>query len=82
MERCCRIAILAVALTLFAPHRPTAGSNRGEPAPDEFARLYAFLKASLEDYDRYLGARGRHEPHRMTFGAELLPANANRGPEL
>jgi hypothetical protein len=83
MEGPRRIAIVAVALLLFAAHHPTAhGSNPGEAAPAEFAPLYAFLKTSLDNYDRYLAAQGRHEPHRLTFGAELLPANANRGPDL
>ncbi len=83
MARPRRIVTATLAVILFAAHRPTArGSNGGEVAPAEFARLYAFLKTSLEDFNRYLGAPGRHEPNRLTFGAELLPANANRGPEL
>jgi len=48
--------------------------------PPEFQSLYDELDAALTAFDKSLDASGRNYP--VTFAAELLPANGNRGAEL
>ena len=70
------ILLASGALSLF-------GGVRGSPdVPSEYQQLYSFLEATLNAFDPYLNSRdtGAHYP--VIFGAELLPANSNRGTEL
>lgn len=50
--------------------------------PREYRSLYSSLKSSLDDYEKYLSSKNISETRRVLFGAELLPANANRGLDL
>jgi hypothetical protein len=53
----------------------------GAQVPAEYQQLYSDLKAALDEYGTYLSSRtGPSYP--IIFGAELLPANGNRGSDL
>ena len=50
--------------------------------PAEYRQLYSTLESSLESFDAYLDSHTTGTTYPVIFGSELLPANANRGPEL
>ncbi|MEW6335986.1 MAG: hypothetical protein ACOY3Y_00720 [Acidobacteriota bacterium] len=51
----------------------------GQQVPAEHADLYAYLGGKLEAFDSRLDARWDGTRHSVTFAAELLTANGNRG---
>ncbi|MBO3832242.1 MAG: hypothetical protein FGF51_02495 [Candidatus Brockarchaeota archaeon] len=75
------IAIILFLFILFLATVLILGILRGN-VPREYRELYSRLKASLDDYERHLDSKNVNAAHRIIFGAELLPANANRGPDL
>jgi hypothetical protein len=54
----------------------------GESVPREFQAIYSLLEKQLRDFDARLDAREKGTAAPVVFGAELLPANCNRGQEL
>lgn len=52
------------------------------PVPDEYQALYASLAESLESFHDYLDAHWDGTRASTAFGAELGPANGNRGEKL
>ena len=50
--------------------------------PSEYQQLYTNLKGSLDQYDAYLSSHSTRMSSPVVFGAELLPANSNRGSDL
>jgi hypothetical protein len=65
-----------------ATKAPTAPRATPPPAsvPREFQSLYDELDTTLTAFDKSFDASGGNYP--VTFAAELLPANGNRGAEL
>jgi hypothetical protein len=56
--------------------------NSATPAiPAEYDGVYANLKSALDRFDIWLDGQGTQQ-NTPVFGAELLPANCNRGEEL
>jgi hypothetical protein len=53
-----------------------------KPVPPEFTGLYSNLKTALDGFNTVLDSRSSTLVHPVTFGAELLAANGNRGEEL
>lgn len=51
----------------------------GQEVPAEHAELYAYLDGKLEAFDATLDSRWDGARHPVTFAAELLTANGNRG---
>jgi hypothetical protein len=76
--------LLAGCLVLFCSGGPRRRPvQRGAPeVPAAFQSLYTFLDRSLDGLDRYLDSQAPPARRSMIFSAELLPANANRGPAL
>jgi len=58
----------------------TAPSPTAARVPTEFQALYNELDTALTAFDQSFDASGT--PYPVTFAAELLPANGNRGTEL
>jgi len=56
----------------------------GQPAdvPDEYKSMYATLGANLDRYEAALNGSDTGQRYPVTFGAELLLANSNRGEAL
>lgn len=63
-------------LTLFG------GTAASPNVPSEYQQLYSFLEANLNNFDTYLDSRDTGANYQVIFGAELLPANSNRGTDL
>jgi len=61
---------------------PPPTRNSATPVPAEYQSLYAELAKPLDDFANRLNAQPKIEPRALTFAAELLPANGNRGEEL
>ncbi|MEM3659840.1 MAG: hypothetical protein QXU11_05425 [Thermoproteota archaeon] len=74
------VALILLLLILFSAIFLVARILRGS-VPLEYCALYSRLKSSLDDYEKHLDSRS-YEAGEIIFGAELLPANANRGPDL
>lgn len=74
------VALILFLLILFSATFLVARILRGS-VPLEYRALYSRLKSSLDDYEKHLDSRP-YEANEIIFGAELLPANANRGPDL
>ncbi len=88
------LGLLAACRARQAPPTPTAptvtplavtpAATRALPAPapvpSEFRALYDELDAALAAFDKSFDASGGNFP--VTFAAELLPANGNRGADL
>lgn len=53
--------------------------SAGPPVPDQYRQLYDYLNSTLDSYDAYLTSLNLSSTHAVTFAAELLPANGNRG---
>ena len=73
----------ASALTSPLRPSPTRRGVGGEviaPVPPEFQALYNELDTALTTFDQSFNAPSGNTP--VTFAAELLPANGNRGTEL
>jgi hypothetical protein len=66
--------------------RENPGTLSASPVPSEYRTMYDTLKDALDRFDAALKPnptvmlRSYYRP--LIFGAELLPANANRGPDL
>lgn len=69
--------LTAVGLTLAIAF--TAGPAAGQVVPAEYSGLYTFLLGKLEAFDSALDARWDGTRYPVTFAAELLTANGNRG---
>ena len=52
------------------------------PVPAEYQQLYSNLKTSLDSFNSQLGTRITGANYTVICGAELLPANSNRGEAL
>lgn len=61
---------------------PTSLAQTNAQVPPEYTQLYSTLQSALNDYSNYLSAIGNSTVHPVTLGAELLPANGNRGTAL
>ena len=79
------LARLAICVLLLGPgacgHESAPAPDRGA-VPAEFQDLYGSLQATLDSFNRTLDARGSGTRTPVTFSAELLTANANRGQQL
>ena len=96
MSKCGRITGVVLALLLLVPlasckltAKPgstTAATSASlsvtAAVPVEYRDLYSALKKDLDRFDSYLKSRDTGARYPVVFGAELLPANSNRGPEL
>jgi hypothetical protein len=58
------------------------GDEKSAAVPAEYQRTYSALKNILAEFDARLNSLGRRTKNRVIFGAELLPANCNRGKDL
>lgn len=67
---------LKIALIEFAGPRLT------EAIPAEHRQLYDQISEGLDKYEKFFNENKKSEDHQVIFGAELLPANGNRGEEL
>lgn len=47
--------------------------------PAEYQSLYSELETKLNDFEKYLDSQPEKEEHPVTFAADFLPANGNRG---
>lgn len=67
-----------------APPRATSPSAVAAPAPipAEYQPLYAYLGGRLDDFAKQLNAQPKMDPRGITFAAELIVANGNRGEDL
>ncbi|MCX6025192.1 MAG: hypothetical protein NTY23_02855 [Chloroflexi bacterium] len=65
-----------------APPTLLTASYTPAPIPDEFRENYTSLSREPSALDRYFGAAANPLPGATRFGAELLPANGNRGETL
>jgi len=54
----------------------------GGSIPLKYRALYSRLESNLNDYEKWLDSKKTVETGEITFAAELLPANANREPDL
>ncbi len=52
------------------------------PIPPEYQSLYTYLDSKLDEFDKQLNAQPKTESRDITFAAELIIANGNRGEEL
>ena len=50
--------------------------------PSEYQRLYKEISEKLDTLDEYLNSRNNGTQKKITFAAELLPANGHRGEKL
>lgn len=77
----------AVSMSACA-RRNQSASPRTSPSvaaalvPAEYQLLYTYLDGKLDDFAKQLNAQPKTEPHEITFAAELIVANGNRGEEL
>jgi hypothetical protein len=85
----CVIAALAVMVALLSrpnPHPKTIEvkgySSSDVNVPSEYQQLYSDYDKGLAELDSYLSSRLKGKKYPITFGAELLVANANRGTDL
>lgn len=72
----------ATTAPTFTTAKPAATETSAKPVPAEYATLYANLKAALDSFDKTLAAKSGGTEYPVTFSAELLQANGNRGEEL
>lgn len=85
MKRFPIIVIVLAGLVLFSGCTKQGDAPKSVPAaqiPAEYQQLYSNLNASLNSYDAYLSSHSTGEKYPVIFGAELLPANANRVSDL
>jgi hypothetical protein len=68
-------------LTLPYASALPAVNQAAQQVPPEYQELYSILKASLDSFNANLTALNSAEGSPI-FGAELLPANSNRGDSL
>jgi hypothetical protein len=61
---------------------PSSEAEAGYVVPAEYQQLYASLSTKLDDFDGYLNSHWDGTKSNITFGAELLSANANIGQRL
>ncbi len=77
------IAFLLVGV-MFSPIGPAllSGQQTSPQVPAEYAQLYSTLQDTLNNYSNFLSTTETLTAYPVTFGAELLPANSNRGTAL
>jgi hypothetical protein len=81
--------LLACLFLVFAVscHKPSSLIQSSTPTqptdaiPAEYTSMYTNLKTSLDQFGIFLDDQGTAQ-NQPIFGAELLPANCNRGEEL
>jgi hypothetical protein len=88
--------VLMIAFTAGCPLNPTAqtpqypntqpGKENNPEAqtlvPSEYQRLYNEIAGKLDTFDGYLNSLPNGKENKITFGAELLPANSHQGDKL
>jgi hypothetical protein len=52
------------------------------PVPSEYQRLYDEIAGKLDAFNGYLNSLPNEKENKITFGAELLPANGHQGDKL
>lgn len=75
-------SVLVTTQPTVSTVKPTATETSTQPVPAEYAGLYANLKAALDSFDATLASQSARPTNPVTFSAELLAANGNRGEEL
>jgi hypothetical protein len=75
------LAVVLLALSICASSLVSATPTQ-IPPPPEYEQLYSGLKQTLNAYDTYLATLSNQASYPVIFGAELLPANGNRGVQL
>jgi len=73
------LLLLLAASGLFAAH---PGARAQSAVPAALQPLYSYLNTVLDDTKTYVDAHQPGNPTPITFGAELLTANGNRGQAL
>jgi len=75
---------LASAQDKGTPKTPSVspGDEKQAPVPQEYLKIYSALEKTLNDYDTRLNSLSNGKKYPVVFGAELLPANCNRGKAL
>lgn len=68
-----------LALSALSPFRSALASPN---VPAEYQELYSFLDTTLNSFNSYLDSKSAGATYPVIFGAELLPANSNRGTDL
>ena len=83
-----RLAALLVVLALAGSlvgcrtaGKPTPESS-APPVPEQYLQVYSTLATALDKFGKHLDGKEPAEGFQVTFGTELLVANANRGPDL
>jgi hypothetical protein len=78
-----RLILFAVLITMSVSMSNILPSTSAQaPVPAEYKQLYSTLKGTLDNYTEYLDTLGLQANYPVIFGAELLPANGNRGAQL
>lgn len=67
-----------VSMTLM----PSEASEKDEPVPEIYQKMYGSLETALNDFDKRLGPRSKVKKKPPVFGAGLPPADSNRGRDL
>jgi hypothetical protein len=52
------------------------------PVPEEYRKMYTYLETALTGFESPLKSTGKKNTHKVIFGAQLVPANGNRGRDL
>ena len=73
--------LVSLLVLPYANALPVANQAASQ-VPQEFQELYSKLKTSLDSFNANLSALSPSEGGSLIFGAELLPANSNRGEAL
>jgi hypothetical protein len=65
-----------------AAHPDTLNSPEVQVVPPEYQPLYQEISEKLDTFDKYLNSHSNGTENKITFGAELLPANGHQGEKL
>jgi len=76
------ILSLALLTVAFGVCVSRVAAQNGTVVPPDYVELYSVLETSLENYNAYLASLDSEITYPVVYGAELLPANSNRGESL
>jgi len=87
MEAISTYSILSASLLMILAILPNGSGLVGviqtvPPVPAEYQQLYSNLKTSLDSFNSQLDTLSAGANYSVIYGAELLPANSNRGEAL
>ena len=62
--------------------RVSTSDQKPYPVPEDYQKMYTYLETSLTGFEAPLKSTGKRNSHKVIFGAQLVPANCNRGRDL